>query len=48
MRQYLPYDKLKWSDTNIDVTKIDTGYVLEVDLKYPKNYIENNEGLWKR
>ncbi|XP_067131325.1 uncharacterized protein [Centruroides vittatus] len=40
MSQYLPYDGFKWSDTNIDVTQIPdnskTGYILEVDLEYPK------------
>ena len=40
MRKYLPYDGFKWSSTNIDVLNIpdDTpkGYILEVDLSYPK------------
>ena len=42
---YLPYDKFEWSDINIDVTKIpddsNTGYILDIDLKYPKKLHKN-------
>ncbi|XP_054259555.1 uncharacterized protein LOC128984277 [Macrosteles quadrilineatus] len=41
MVQHMPYGDFKWCDTNIDVTEIpddaDTGYILEVDLEYPKD-----------
>jgi hypothetical protein len=38
--KYLPYGNFKWHDTNIDVMNIPDdspkGYILEVDLSYPK------------
>lgn len=40
MMKYLPYGDFKWTSTNIDVTKVsdesNVGYILEVDLEYPK------------
>ncbi|CAH1109449.1 unnamed protein product [Psylliodes chrysocephalus] len=40
MSQYLPYGGFKWVDTNIDIMSIHDhspeGYILEVDLEYPK------------
>ncbi|CAH1106891.1 unnamed protein product [Psylliodes chrysocephalus] len=40
MSQYLPYGDFKWVDTNIDIMSIHDhspeGYILEVDLEYPK------------
>lgn len=49
MSQYLPYDGFKWSNTNTDVTKIPnnskTGYILEVDLKYPKKLHDYHSDL---
>jgi len=40
MSKYLPCGGFKWSDTNIDVLNIPDdspkGYILEVDLSYPK------------
>ena len=43
MSKYLPYGGFKWGGTNIDVLKIPDdspkGYILEVDLSYPKNYM---------
>ena len=39
--KYLPYGVFKWSDTNTDVLNIQNnspkGYILEVDLTYPKS-----------
>lgn len=41
MSQELPYGGFKWVDHNIDITQIPDdspeGYLLEVDLEYPKN-----------
>ncbi|KAG5883795.1 hypothetical protein JTB14_036672 [Gonioctena quinquepunctata] len=41
MSQPLPFGGSKWADTNIDVTMIpddsSVGYILRVDLEYPKN-----------
>ena len=40
MSKYLPYGGFKWSNTDIDVLNIPDdslkGYILEVDLEYPK------------
>jgi len=40
MSKYLPCGGFKWGDTNIDVLNIPDdspkGYILEVDLSYPK------------
>ncbi|XP_074028313.1 uncharacterized protein [Leptinotarsa decemlineata] len=49
MSQYLPYDEFKWCDTNIDVSSIpdesDVGYMLEVDLEYPKHLPDSHKDL---
>ncbi|XP_074035974.1 uncharacterized protein [Leptinotarsa decemlineata] len=49
MSQYLPYDGFKWCDTNIDVSSIpdesDVGYMLEVDLEYPKHLHDSHKDL---
>ncbi|XP_054712885.1 uncharacterized protein LOC129222404 [Uloborus diversus] len=49
MSQYLPYGDFKWSQINIDVTQIpddsDTGYILEVDLKYSKKLHKKHSDL---
>jgi hypothetical protein len=40
MSKYVPYGGLEWGSTNIDVINIPNnspkGYILEVDLSYPK------------
>ncbi|XP_074028853.1 uncharacterized protein [Leptinotarsa decemlineata] len=49
MSQYLPYDGFKWCDTNIDVLSISdesgVGYMLEVDLEYPKHLHDSHKDL---
>ncbi|XP_074041973.1 uncharacterized protein [Leptinotarsa decemlineata] len=49
MSQYLPYDGFNWCDTNIDVSSIsdesDVGYMLEVDLEYPKHLHDSHKDL---
>ncbi|XP_067126115.1 uncharacterized protein [Centruroides vittatus] len=49
MSQYLPYGGFRWSDTNIDVTQIQddskSGYILEVDLEYPKELHDYHSDL---
>lgn len=49
MIQPLPYGGFKWADTNIDVTVIPddslVGYILEVDLTYPKSLHDKHKDL---
>ncbi|XP_023227410.1 uncharacterized protein LOC111627942 [Centruroides sculpturatus] len=49
MSQYLPYGEFEWINEDIDVTQIpgdsDTGYILEVDLKYSKKLHRKHSDL---
>jgi len=50
MLSSLPYKDFKWYDNmNLDVTKIDDdapyGYILEVDIDYPKHLHKNHNQL---
>ncbi|XP_031346482.1 uncharacterized protein LOC116174878 [Photinus pyralis] len=49
MSQYLPYGGFQWVDANIDVTMIpddaNEGYILEVDLEYPKQLHDLHQDL---
>ncbi|XP_044748775.1 uncharacterized protein LOC123309638 [Coccinella septempunctata] len=49
MSQYLPYDGFEWVDSNIDVAQIaddaPEGYILEVDLEYPKELHDIHKDL---
>ncbi|XP_031335888.1 uncharacterized protein LOC116165517 [Photinus pyralis] len=49
MSQYLPYGGFEWVDSNIDIATIpddaDEGYILEVDLTYPKDLHQGHAAL---
>ena len=46
MSQYLPTGKFKWVKDVCDVSKISysnkTGYILEVDMEYPKKWHDSH------
>lgn len=49
MHQYMPYVYFRWGSTDIDVNRIseelETGYILEVDLEYPKEIYDKHKYL---
>lgn len=49
MSQCLPYGGFQWTDTNIDVTQVaddaPEGYILEVDLEYPRELHDKHKDL---
>ena len=49
MSQYLPLDSFEWINERIDVNNVSddsaTGYILEVDLEYPKELHETHKDL---
>lgn len=49
MSQYMPYGDFKWIEHNVDVLTVpddaDTGYILEVDLEYPKELHDAHSDL---